>query len=56
MMLWIYGAEVADLWLFYQYKYGGSFNNQMQVITCIYLHLFLQKLKERVKSNVLIVG
>lgn len=39
MMLWIYRAEVADLQLFYQYKYGESFNNQMQVRICTYRHL-----------------
>lgn len=41
MMLWIYRAEVADLWLFY--KYGENFNNQTQIRTCTYLHLFQKK-------------
>lgn len=39
MMLWIYRAETASLWLFYQYEYGESFNSQIQDRACIYIHL-----------------
>lgn len=44
-------SRSGRLAIIYQYKCGESFNNQMQVRTCIYLHLFLKKIKTKGKKQ-----